>query len=223
MREHERRALQLLDDAGHRHRLAGAGRAEQRREAIAARHGGRDLPDRLGLIGGRREDVLELELRHGWRSTIAAVAASLWPQPPAAGSRLAPLGCHRPRTRSRSRGPASRRGILRTWRRDSPPRASCARPPGASRGRRPIAAEPVERRPARPGRVRPRRHASVLRTTPPFARTPRQARPPRRAVAARPATGRTASAPAHAARRSSATPRAQSRASGGSKARRAAA
>ena len=79
VRQHERRALQLLDDAGHRHRLAGAGRAEQRREAIAARDGSRDLPDRLGLIGGRREDVLELELRHGRRSTIAAVAARRCP------------------------------------------------------------------------------------------------------------------------------------------------
>ena len=76
----ERRALQLLDDAGHRHRLAGAGGAQQRREAIAARHGRGDLADRLGLVGGRGEDVLELELRHGVRATIARVAATSRPQ-----------------------------------------------------------------------------------------------------------------------------------------------
>jgi hypothetical protein len=35
VREHERRALEALDGRGHRHRLAGAGGAEQGRVALA--------------------------------------------------------------------------------------------------------------------------------------------------------------------------------------------
>ena len=53
VRDHERRALQLLDDPGHRRRLAGAGGAEQRLVALARLEGARDLLDRPRLVAGR--------------------------------------------------------------------------------------------------------------------------------------------------------------------------
>ncbi len=62
--DHERRALHRLDRAGHRHRLAGPGRAEQRREAIARRQAGGDLLDCARLVGGGRERGVESKGRH---------------------------------------------------------------------------------------------------------------------------------------------------------------
>ena len=51
----------LRDDVGHRHRLAGAGHAEQRLEAVAALEPCRQLGDRLGLIARGLERSLEVE------------------------------------------------------------------------------------------------------------------------------------------------------------------
>ena len=66
VRHDERRALQALDRRRHRHRLAGAGRAQERDEALLILHARGDIVDRLGLIGGGREDRVELERRHSW-------------------------------------------------------------------------------------------------------------------------------------------------------------
>ena len=51
--DHERRLLHLLDDPGHRRRLARAGRAEQRLVDVALAHAGGERLDRLRLIAGR--------------------------------------------------------------------------------------------------------------------------------------------------------------------------
>ncbi len=51
--DHERRLLHRLDRRRHRHRLAGAGRAEQRQRALAGVDPDRQRLDRRGLIGGR--------------------------------------------------------------------------------------------------------------------------------------------------------------------------
>ena len=48
VRDHERRPLQLLDHPRHRRRLARAGRAEQRLEAVARLERGGQLGDRVG-------------------------------------------------------------------------------------------------------------------------------------------------------------------------------
>ncbi len=53
VRDHERRALKLLDDPGHRRRLAGAGRAEQGLELVAPPHALGELLDRLRLVTDR--------------------------------------------------------------------------------------------------------------------------------------------------------------------------
>ena len=63
--DHERRPLDRLDYAGHRHGLAGAGGAEQGDEALALGEPLGDRLDRRRLIGGRGEDGVELERRHG--------------------------------------------------------------------------------------------------------------------------------------------------------------
>ena len=52
VRDHQRRPLQPLDRRGHRHRLAGAGGAEQRHAARALLDRLRDAVDRRRLIGG---------------------------------------------------------------------------------------------------------------------------------------------------------------------------
>ena len=64
VRHHERRALEALDDARHRHRLAGAGGPEQGHHAVAGRERLRRLVDGAGLVGGRGEDRIEAELGH---------------------------------------------------------------------------------------------------------------------------------------------------------------
>ena len=64
VRDHERRPLQALDRGRHRHRLAGAGGAEQRHpaRALADRRG--DAVDRRRLVRGGGVDRVELERRH---------------------------------------------------------------------------------------------------------------------------------------------------------------
>ena len=52
--DHERRLLDLLDDPGHRRRLAGACRAEQRLVLLAGAKAGSDRLDRLRLVARRR-------------------------------------------------------------------------------------------------------------------------------------------------------------------------
>jgi hypothetical protein len=54
MGDHERRLLDLLDDPGHRRRLAGAGRAEQRLVALAGADAVRQRLDRLRLVARGR-------------------------------------------------------------------------------------------------------------------------------------------------------------------------
>ena len=64
VRHDERRALDALDDARHRHRLAGAGGAQQGHHPVAAgqRRGG--LVDRPRLVGGGGEDRIQAKLGH---------------------------------------------------------------------------------------------------------------------------------------------------------------
>ena len=54
VRDHERRPLDLLDDPGHRRRLAGAGRAEQRLVALARARARRRASRSPRLVAGRR-------------------------------------------------------------------------------------------------------------------------------------------------------------------------
>ena len=51
-------------DAGHRHRLAGAGGAQQRHVALAGVDALGDAVDRLGLVGGGGEDGIQPKLGH---------------------------------------------------------------------------------------------------------------------------------------------------------------
>ncbi len=108
--DHERRALHRLDHPRHRHRLAGAGGAEQRLEALAGDDALRHRLDRPRLVCGGREDAVELEGRH--RTTVATVAASRRPQSAPATRSPAPAGrcCGIPAARPSpaARIPASR-------------------------------------------------------------------------------------------------------------------
>ena len=65
--QHERRAVHLGDDRGHRERLAAAGDAEQHLVLVAAQQAGRELVDRAGLVAPRLEVAHQLELRVGRR------------------------------------------------------------------------------------------------------------------------------------------------------------
>jgi hypothetical protein len=59
------RALDLLDHAGHREGLAGAGGAEQGLEVLAGRNALGEPLDRLRLVGGWGIGGIELEAGHG--------------------------------------------------------------------------------------------------------------------------------------------------------------
>ncbi len=83
VRDHERRALHRLDHAGHRHRLAGARRAEQRLEALAVLDALGERGDRLRLVGRRREDGVELEVGHALYRSERATCAVRGPTAPA--------------------------------------------------------------------------------------------------------------------------------------------
>ena len=63
--EDERGPLQALDRRRHRHRLAGAGGAQQRHAPGAGLDPLDQAVDGLRLVGGRRVDGVELERRHG--------------------------------------------------------------------------------------------------------------------------------------------------------------
>src|SRR5919198_4374406 len=67
VREHERGPAVMLDDVGHRHRLAGPGYAEERLEAVALLEPTSELGDCLWLVAGGLEWRLEVESggRHG--------------------------------------------------------------------------------------------------------------------------------------------------------------
>ncbi len=65
VRDHEHGPLDLLADPGHRRRLAGAGRAEERLEAVALVDRARELGDRLRLVAGRRVGGGDAERGHG--------------------------------------------------------------------------------------------------------------------------------------------------------------
>ena len=118
--EDQRRPLQLLDRRRHRHRLAGAGGAQQRHPARAGLDGLRDALDRRRLIRGGRVDGVELEGRHGPKDDrdrgrtgrsrrqptreACACSASWWPRRPGPTSPGSPT---RPRTwRSRPGRPS---------------------------------------------------------------------------------------------------------------------
>ena len=62
--DHQRRPLHALDRRGHREGLAGAGRAEQRLDALLRVESLGEAVDRLRLVGRRRVGRIELELRH---------------------------------------------------------------------------------------------------------------------------------------------------------------
>ena len=79
--DHERRPLDLLDDPGHRRRLAGAGRAEHRLEALAGL--GRPRRARRSRAAGRPSGVRVrcLERRHeGQRSHVAYAVCDVRPE-----------------------------------------------------------------------------------------------------------------------------------------------
>jgi len=62
----ERGPARVRDDAGHRERLAGAGRAKQRLPAVSRLDAAHKMGDRLRLVAGRLERAAELEGRaHG--------------------------------------------------------------------------------------------------------------------------------------------------------------
>ena len=64
VRDDERRPLHLLDRERHRRRLARAGHAEQRLEAVAGVDARGQLVARLRLVGDGRVGGVQLELRH---------------------------------------------------------------------------------------------------------------------------------------------------------------
>ena len=71
VRDHERRPLELLDDPGHRRRLARAGRAEQRLVALPRLERARELLDRPRLVAGGHVVRSGLELGHpGYRLPV---------------------------------------------------------------------------------------------------------------------------------------------------------
>ena len=76
VRDHERGPLDLLDDPGHRRRLAGAGRAEQRLEALARLEALGELLDRRRLVAGRPVRVGCLERRRHERQGIRLAAGA---------------------------------------------------------------------------------------------------------------------------------------------------
>ena len=83
VRDDERRPLDRLDRAGHRHRLAGAGRAQQRRETVAGGRAPRAICSiargwsAVGVkMGSRRNGGTELEYRQSDRPRRAPAGAS---------------------------------------------------------------------------------------------------------------------------------------------------
>ena len=74
VRDDERGPLELLDRPGHRRRLAGSGRAEDRLEAVAGRDGVGDLADRARLVAHGRVHVRGLERAHA--PSVAAACRS---------------------------------------------------------------------------------------------------------------------------------------------------
>src|SRR5262249_48256808 len=75
VRDHERRLADVLDDPGHRRRLAGAGGAEQGLVALTRLESLGELLDRGRLVAGRQVQRRRFQLRHagqGIRVTVAA-------------------------------------------------------------------------------------------------------------------------------------------------------
>jgi hypothetical protein len=72
VRDDQRRLLDLLDDPGHRRRLPGPGRAEQRLVALTGAEAVRELPDRARLVAGRPVVGGCFERGH-FRDRVAAV------------------------------------------------------------------------------------------------------------------------------------------------------
>jgi hypothetical protein len=64
VRHDQRRALDALDDAGHRHGLARAGGAQQGDHAVAVGQRLGRLVDGARLVGGGSEDRIEAKLGH---------------------------------------------------------------------------------------------------------------------------------------------------------------
>ncbi len=64
VRDHERRPLERLHRPGHRGRLAGAGRPEQRVETLACGQPFRDRRDRRRLVAGRPVGTRDAKVRH---------------------------------------------------------------------------------------------------------------------------------------------------------------
>ena len=87
--DHERRLLDCGDHVGHRERLAGGGRAEQRLVLPALVDAGRELRDRLRLVAGRLVALAETEETHvrslGNRGGIPVRAADYRESPSSPG------------------------------------------------------------------------------------------------------------------------------------------
>ena len=100
VRDDERRALELLDRPGHRRRLAGAGGAEDRLEAVAGGDGLRDLADRTRLVAHGRVLVGGLERAH---PPSVAVGPTAYARLSTRGATRSRLGLLPARGRSRAR------------------------------------------------------------------------------------------------------------------------
>ena len=83
VRDHERRALELLHHPGHRRRLAGAGRAEERLAAVPVAQRLGELCDRLRLVAGRAVGGGDAEIGHAVERSNGqnACSAALSTQP----------------------------------------------------------------------------------------------------------------------------------------------
>ena len=78
VRDHERRPLDLLDDPGHRRRLAGAGRAEQRLEALARVEASESSSIACGWspVGWYASDVLSAVATRDWSPALMLLESS---------------------------------------------------------------------------------------------------------------------------------------------------
>ncbi len=124
VRDHERRALEARDHVRDGERLAGAGRPEERREAISSLDAGYELVDRLRLIACGEVVTGESEFGHTCSLQIERTGVrdrSAWGsrRAPVAGPTARAAGARPRRPRARAAAPAhplARRAPRRTGR-----------------------------------------------------------------------------------------------------------
>src|SRR5439155_15459809 len=111
--DHERRPADLLDRPGHRRRLAGPGRADERLIALAGRKTVGEYLDRLRLVSGRTVVGGCLQLGPSGDRVTAATAATAKAAGARSGararSRRAPAACRRLRSDTSGRRRSSAR------------------------------------------------------------------------------------------------------------------